>query len=129
MKLAAHSKLPSIRLLVTMDAVLCALFSGLLLLTAPWLADATDLPVSLLRGASTFLIARTAFLVYASRQPVISRSTIAFIVLVNVAWVLGSVFVIVANGIEQNGFGTAFVLFQSLGVLLLAMGQYLRLKS
>ena len=123
MNFAAPTRLPTIRLLIMADMILVAGFALLLIATAPILADATDLPVNLLRGAGITLVPWTAFLAITWKRPFISKGAVTTTILVNVAWVFTSLGIVATGVADPNAFGITFVLLQAAGVLLLAICQ------
>lgn len=129
MQLTAQSHLPSTRSLIWMDMLLVGAFALVLLAFAPWLSDALDLPLNLLRGAGAILVPWTVYLAITWKQPCIPRNAVMTVFLVNAAWILASLEIVATGVVDPNGLGLGFILFQAAGVSLLAICQYLRWRT
>lgn len=129
MTLTSSIPLPSLRWLLWADAVTCTAAALLMTVGASPLADATDLPVNLLRVAGLILLPYVAFLAMIATRQRIPTVGAAFVVGANLAWVAGSLVVLLVGHIAPNSVGIAFVLAQAAAVLLLAELQFMRLRA
>lgn len=125
----APTNLPSIRWLILADTLLVAGFFLLLLILASPLANATDLPVNFLRGAGAILAPWAGFLGITWKRSHIPKAAVTTTILVNMVWVASSLGIVVADVVEPNALGVAFILVQSGGVLLLALLQHTRWRT
>lgn len=91
--------------------------TGLLLLGATSLLhDLLNLPVALMIYAGTFCVAWAATLGFASMRSQLSRGFVWTIIVGNVAWVVGSVALLVSGYVSPTWLGYAFVIAQALAV-------------
>lgn len=116
--LVAHPRFLSRVLLV--DAVATGATAALLLVGAGFLQPLLDLPAALLRGAGLFLVPFVAWVAAMSRMPEVPPRAMAAVVAINAAWVVASVWLVVAGPFRPNGFGIAFVLVQAFAVAVFA---------
>jgi len=120
---------PLLRWVLLADAATCAAMGLLLLLGAGWLAQFFALPPDLSRFAGASLLPFAALLVYSAGRATLAPAAIWAVILLNVLWVIGSILLLVAGGIEPNGLGVAFVLGQAGGVALFAVLEYFGLRQ
>jgi len=124
MTLTPLSTIP-VRVSLIADAVVCGALGALAIAAAGPLADAMDLPVSLLRGAGIILIPYVAYLAFIVARNLLTTVTIRIAVVVNILWAAGCVTVLLSGQVEPNALGVAFIAVQATGVLLFGAAQHL----
>jgi hypothetical protein len=129
MTLTPSLRLPALRWLLAVDTITCTAAGLLMILAANPLADATDLPVNLLRITGLVLVPYVFFLIVLVTRETIPWNGAAAVVGINAAWVAASIGILISGLATPNGFGVLFVLAQAAGVLLLAVLQYVRLRA
>ena len=98
------------------DAATC-LGCGLLLAAGgAFLEDLTGLPVGLMFYAGTSLFPFAAFLLYAATRKSLSKTVLWLIVGLNLLWTIDSFLLLAAGYVAPTALGSAFVVFQALGV-------------
>lgn len=117
------SKLPSLRSLLIVDAVTCAVMGVALATAALPLAALTGLPAVLLGGAGLALLPIAAFMAATAWRP--HPAALRLVVLGNAGWVAASLLLLAAGPLAgwatPNALGVAFVLVQALAVAGLAL--------
>jgi hypothetical protein len=117
-QMLAHPRfLPRVLLL---DAVASGATAVLLVAAADVLAPVLQLPAGLLRGAGVVLLPFVALAYGLSRQVAPARRWVAAVVVVNLAWVAASAWVVWGGAWQPGPMGVAFVLAQALAVLAFA---------
>lgn len=102
------------------DAALC-LTAGLVLLAFGGPAAALlGLPAGLLRAAGLALLPVAVFIIRLARQPTPPERAVVLLVVLNVAWVLASVLLLLGGLVAPTVLGTAFVLAQAALVAIFA---------
>lgn len=102
------------------DAVATGATALLLIAGAGALAPLLQLPEALLRGAGVFLVPFVVAISLLSLRERIPERAMAVVVAINFAWVVASVWLVVAGPVDPNLPGIAFVLVQAVAVLLFA---------
>jgi hypothetical protein len=111
------------------DAVISGA-TGLLMLTGASLLETwLGVPAALMRVAGVVLLPFAGLVVYLSKRSQISRSGVWTVIALNVAWVAGSVLLLVSRSIEPTTLGIAFIGAQSLAVAFFAEVQYVGLRK
>jgi hypothetical protein len=116
-----------IRFALVADAAATAATGALLAVGGSLLADLTGLPASATLPLGLFLIVYAAFVGWVGMQQQTSRGATMLIVLINAAWVVGSVIVLLAGTWALTLLGVAFVIAQALAVAALAGLQWVGL--
>ena len=98
------------------------------LLLAPTLAEFFGLPVDLLREAGIVLLPFAAFVGFLASRREPSRIGVWIVIALNVLWVIDSILLLFANGIEPNALGYAFVIAQAVAVGVFAEIEYIGLR-
>jgi hypothetical protein len=111
------------------DAIVCSATGLPVLAFAGPLADALDLPATLLRVAGLLLVPYVAFLVMLVRRAGIPASGVWAAIAINIGWAIGCLAVLTGGWVDPNALGVAFVLVQAAGVLVIAELQYLGLRA
>lgn len=122
------SKSSFLRRSLILDAVISGATGLLMLLGAGLLSPMLNVPAELLRYAGASLIPFVAFLVYVATRENLARPTVWTVIALNVAWVAGSILVLLSDGIEPNRLGAAFIVFQALVVAVFAELQFVGLR-
>jgi hypothetical protein len=122
--------LPSnlLRLALIADAVASGATGLLMLGGAGFLAGLLGLPTDLLRYAGLALLPFVAFVAFVGTRAEISRSAVTLIVIVNAAWVVGSIALLLSGWVAPTVLGYAFVLAQAIAVAILAELQWIGLR-
>ena len=103
--------------------------TGLLLLGGTGvLHSLLNLPASLMIYGGIICVAWALTLGFASLKPELSRSFVWTVILGNVAWVIGSVALLVSGYVSPTWLGYAFVIAQALAVDVFAALQYFGLR-
>jgi hypothetical protein len=110
----------SLRTTLWIDAVASGATGLLALLGAGPLGDLLDLPPALLRVVGGFLVPFVIYLVVLATRDVVSRAGAWVVVAFNLAWVAGSVLLLVSGQVDPNPLGYAFVIAQAAAVALFA---------
>jgi hypothetical protein len=110
--------LPSLRSLLVLDAVTCAIMGGVLIPGAAALAELTGLPATLITEAGIILLAVAVFIVIVATRRAMPALGVIAIIAGNAFWVVGSLAVLLATA--PNVLGTGFVLAQAAAVAALA---------
>ena len=110
------------------DAAISGVSGLLLLFGADFLSRAFDVPAEFLRYAGVSLVPFTAFVLFVATRGNIARASVWTIIVLNVAWVLGSFALLMVDGIDPNGIGVAFIVAQAVAVAAFAEIQYVGLR-
>ncbi len=119
----------TLRRLLFADAVISGATGVVMLLGAAPLHAWFELPVALIRYSGLALIPFAAMVLYFARSPRPSATQVWTVIVMNAAWVVASVLVLVSGWIDPNALGVAFVLVQALAVAGLAEFQYTKLGT
>lgn len=116
-----------IRTALVADAA-AGLASGVLLAAGgEFLASLTGLPATAAMPLGLFLIVLAAFITWVGMQRDTPRGPALLIVMVNAAWVVGSLIVLLAGTFPLTPLGVAFVIAQAIAVAALAALQWVGL--
>jgi len=119
--------LRNVRVLLGVDAAVCAVGAVGLLVAAGALAPATGLPEGLLRGAGLVLVPWVAFLAWCASQAAPPRRAVLAVVALNLLWTADSVLLLALGWVSPNGLGVALVLVQAAMGAGIAVLQFLAL--
>jgi hypothetical protein len=111
------------------DAVASGASALLLLLAAGYLSGLLGLPVELLRAAGVILVPFVALVAYLATRAEPSPGAVWAVILINIAWVLGSAFVLFGGVASPTMLGYAFVGVQAIAVLAFADFQFFGLRN
>lgn len=117
-KLSAHPRF--LARVLQVDAVATGATALLLATGADLLAPWLQLPAALLRGAGLGLVPFVVAIALLSRRERIPPRAMAAVVAINAAWVLASVWLVVAGPVQPSVLGTVFVLAQAGAVAVFA---------
>lgn len=119
----------AVRRLLLADAVISGTTGIVMLLGTDafqaWLA----LPAALIRDAGLILLPFAAMVLFFSQSAGLTSRRVWTVILMNAAWVVASVLLLVSGWIDPNAFGIGFVLVQALAVAALAEFQYAALRA
>lgn len=116
-----------VRFAFVADAVATVATGALLAIGGSLLTGLTGLPATATLPLGLFLIAFAAFVGWVGMQQQTPRSAAMLIVIVNAAWVVGSVIVLLAGTFPLTLLGVAFVIAQAVAVAALAALQWIGL--
>ena len=111
------------------DAAISGAMGLLMVLGAALLEQSLQLPAELSRGAGLSLLPFAAFLIYLATRETLTPMAIWTVIGINALWIVGTLLLLIERGIEPNGLGYAFVLFQAAGVALFATAEYVGLRK
>src|SRR5688572_20599376 len=117
-----------LRRALVLDAVVSGATVLLLVTAAGLLANVLALPETLLRYAGAGLVPFVFFVAYVARQPKVPRAGLLSIIVLNVAWVLASLWLLLGDEVRPNALGTAFIIVQAVAVALFAEMQFIGLR-
>lgn len=120
---------PFLRFALLGDAIASGATGLLLAAGAGLLANVLGLPEPLMRYAGLFLLPYAAIVGYLGTRPTLSRGMIRAIIIINAAWAVQSVFLLVGGGVSPTMLGTAFVVAQALVVAGFAEAQWLGMRK
>lgn len=117
-----------LRIALTVDALSSGISAALFLLGASALTGLFGLPEELMRVAGIILLPFVALVSFTAAQARPSEGTVWAIILINVAWVLGSVALLVSGYVSPTTLGTAMIVAQAAAVGIFADLQYFGLQ-
>ena len=110
------------------DAATCAATGLLSIIFSEALAAFLELPAQLLFYAGLSLLPFAAFLLFAAPRRQAGAVFVWAIILLNALWTLDSFLILLAGWVAPNAFGSGFVIFQAVGVAVLAVLEFIGLK-
>lgn len=119
---------PFLRRVLAADAIMSGACGLLLLLASGVLGAPLGLPEPLLRWVGVILLPFAAFVGYLAASGRAPRAAVWTIVIVNAAWVVDSVLLLLSGWIAPTTLGVAFILVQAAAVAILADLQVLGLR-
>jgi hypothetical protein len=117
-----------LRFALTIDAIASGASAVLLLAGAGFLSTPLGLPEDLLRFAGIILVPFVALVGYLATRETPAAGAVWAVILINLAWVAGSVFVLIGGVTSPTMLGYAFVAAQAVAVLIFADLQYFGLR-
>ena len=117
-----------LRRILALDALSCLAMGLLLGLAAAPLAPMFGLAEPLVRTAGLLLLPLAAFIGWLASRPAPPRALVWVVILGNLGWTAESLALVGQSQPAITAFGTAFVAFQALAVLGLAMLEYAGLR-
>lgn len=109
------------------DAAVSSAVGVLQVAVTPWLVTVLSLPASLLLGTGLFMLGYAGLLIVMAVSRTLPKVLVQVVVFGNVGWGMAGGWVLVASGFHPTGFGIAFVGIHIVGVLVLALAEYLGL--
>jgi hypothetical protein len=110
------------------DAVASGATGLLMIVGADLLTGLLGLPVPLMREAGLLLVPYVALVVFVGTREDIPPAAVKAIIALNIAWVLGSVGLLVGGFVAPTGLGYAFVIVQAVAVGVFAELQIIGLR-
>lgn len=111
------------------DAATCVACGLLLALGAGRLEQLLGLPSGLSRYAGLALLPFAAFLIYLATRQNLSSSAVWAIIILNALWTVDSLLLLLSGWIAPTGLGSAFIVFQAVGVAMFAALEYFGLRK
>ena len=111
-----------------LDALASAAMGALLAAAGGALAAPFGLPELLLREAGIGLLPYAAWVWRLGTRPVVGRRAATAVIVVNLAWAVASVALLVGAPVTPTALGTAFVLLQAAVVFAFAEAQWMGLR-
>jgi hypothetical protein len=108
-----------LRTVLLADAATCVATGLLMTAGSGLLAGVTHLPAGLLMAAGLSLLPVAACIAFVATRPGTWPLGVWLVILGNIAWVVGSVYLLVPGTIGPNALGYAFVILQAVAVLVL----------
>src|SRR5262245_45812074 len=108
-----------LRSVLLVDAATCVATGLLMTAGSSIVADVTHLPADLLVSAGLSLFPIAAFIAFVATRALTSPFGVWAVIVGNVGWVLGSIWLLFSGTIAPNGLGDAFVLAQAFAVAIL----------
>jgi len=118
-----------LRYVLFADAATCAACGLLLTVGGASLQNLLGLPVSLMLYAGLSLFPFAAFLVYTATRKSVSKTAVWAIVGLNVLWTIDSFLLLASGYVAPTALGSAFVIFQAIGVFGFAALQFFGLRN
>ena len=117
--MAIARSLLSLRGLLVIDAVTCAVMGMVLAAGSAEIARLTALPSTLLLYAGLALVPVAAVMAAVAWRPAVNLTAARLLIAGNVAWIVASLILLAVGWIEPNALGTAFVIVQAVVVAVL----------
>lgn len=117
-----------LRTVLLIDAATCAATGALMVLGSGIIGRLTNVPPDLLLYAGFSLFPIAAFIALVATRERLSLPAVWFVVLGNVMWVVGSLWLIFGGSITPNALGYAFIGAQAAAVAVLAELEYFGLR-
>ena len=117
-----------LRRTLTVDAVVSAAAAFVLVLAGGQIAQWLAIPETLLRSAGIVLVPFAIYVGILARRVVVPRASVIAVIGMNIAWVIGSLWLAMGSTVQPNAAGYAFIVVQALAVAVLAEMQYIGLR-
>jgi hypothetical protein len=117
-----------LRRVLALDAVSCGAMGVGAALLAPTLAGLFNLPADLLRQVGLALLPFAAFVGFLASREMPWRPAVWVVIALNALWIVESVLLLFASGIEPNMLGYAFVIGQAAIVGVITELEYVGLR-
>ena len=117
-----------LRAVLLVDSVTCLVMGAVLTAGSGLVATLTALPPALLLYAGFALFPIAAFMVAVAAPATTWRPGVSLIVVGNVLWVVGSLWLMASGWIAPNALGYAFITAQAFAVAVLAALEHVALR-
>lgn len=117
-----------LRYSLLLDAAISGLMGALLLLTAVPLAALLRLPENLLFGVGVIFVPYVLVVAWLGRRPVLPRGAVWAVIACNVLWAIACVLPLMSGMVASNSLGVAFVIVQTVAVLVFAELRFTALR-
>jgi len=118
-----------LRFIFFADATISVVTGLLLTIGGKTLESYLGLPSQLLFYSGLSLFPFAAFLIYIATRKSISKTSVWIVITINALWTINSFLILLLGWVEPTTFGYAFVIFQALGVALLADLEFIGLRK
>jgi len=108
-----------LRTVLLVDAATCVVMGLLMTGGSSIVAGVTQLPANLLASAGLSLFPIAAFIAFVATRTLTSPFGVWAVIVGNIGWVAGSLWLLFSGTIAPNGLGHAFVLAQAIAVAIL----------
>jgi hypothetical protein len=121
-------QITNLRFALLADAVASGATGLMMIAGADLLTGLLGLPVALMREAGLLLVPYVALVAYVGTRANIPHGAVKAVIALNVAWVAGSVGLLVSGFVAPTVLGYAFVIFQAIVVGVFAELQVMGLR-
>jgi hypothetical protein len=123
------SSLLSLRALLAVDAVTCAVMGAALALGAGPIAGLTEIPAPFLLYAGLALLPIAGFMAVSAMRSVVPGGAAWLVIAGNVAWIAASIAILLFGWVSPNMLGTGLILAQAVAVAALVALEHGALRS
>jgi hypothetical protein len=117
-----------LRIVLFVDAGTCFAMGVLMTTGSSLLAGITQIPAGLLMSAGMSLFPIGAFIAFVAARAATWPTGVWLVIVGNLGWVAGSLWLLAGGHLVANGLGNTFVLFQAAAVALFAGLEFLGLR-
>jgi hypothetical protein len=117
-----------LRRALVIDALVSGATGLLLVIAGGWLAPLLDVPEPLLRYAGIVLLPFAIVVALVARRDAVAHAGVVAIIVVNIAWVAASAWLVLGDRIQPNALGYAFIVMQAIAVAAFAELQFVALR-
>ena len=121
-------QITNLRFALLADAVASGATGLMMIAGADLLTGLLGLPVALMREAGLLLVPYVALVAFVGTRQAISHGAVRAIIALNVAWVAGSIGLLISGIVAPTVLGYAFVIFQAVVVGVFAELQFIGLR-
>ena len=121
-------QITNLRFALLADAVASGATGLMMIAGADLLTGLLGLPVALMREAGLLLVPYVALVAFVGTRQAISHGAVRAIIALNVAWVAGSIGLLMSGIVAPTVLGYAFVIFQAVVVGVFAELQFIGLR-
>ena len=121
-------QITNLRFALLADAVASGATGLMMIAGADLLTGLLGLPVALMREAGVLLVPYVAFVAFVGTRQAISHGAVRAIIALNLAWVAGSIGLLMSGIVAPTVLGYAFVIFQAVVVGVFAELQFIGLR-
>jgi hypothetical protein len=117
-----------LRRALVIDALVSGATGVLLVVAGGWLAPLLGVPEPLLRYSGIVLLPFAIIVALVARLHAVARAGVVAIIVVNIAWVAASAWLVLGERVQPNALGYAFIVMQAMAVAAFAEFQYVALR-
>ena len=121
-------QITNLRFALLADAVASGATGLMMLAGADLLTGLLGLPVAVMREAGLLLVPYVAFVAFVGTRQAVPHGAVKAIIALNVAWVAGSIGLLMSGTVAPTVLGYAFVIFQAVVVGVFAELQFIGLR-
>ena len=121
-------QITNLRFALLADAVASGATGLMMIAGADLLTGLLGLPVALMREAGLLLVPYVALVAFVGTRQAISHGAVRAIIALNIAWVAGSIGLLMSGIVAPTVLGYAFVIFQAVVVGVFAELQFIGLR-